>query len=226
MTGSKTLLPLLFLAALTFGGLAHAEPRGSKTPEGFFELYKRCYDAKSKSFSYAKLYDLSSKDSQVLWFMRASQEASAATRGPKFKVDEAKLAQLNALLREHGLDPEQKPLEGGPDMTQELAQKLFKDPELMVAHLRKLLAPAKDQGKLIKALFAFAQQKGKARPKPEPIEVKELKAYRGHASGKIVEVLEQGRETMKSTGPYCLVKEKGRWVYDLVAIMQHMFSQR
>jgi len=224
MTPFASALVLVALAALGLPRVACADDEpGSKTPAEFFELYRGCYDSAAKTFSYSKLYDISSRDSQVLFFLRASQVAGMATRGPGFKVDESKVAKLNALLSKHGLDPAQKPLEGGPDMTPELGQKLFRNPSLLVAHLEKLLAPVKDKGRLIKDLFAFGRT---AKPQPAPIEVKDLKAYKGHASGKLVEELQRGRETMTTTSPYCLVREKGRWVYDLVAIQRQMFSKR
>ena len=49
---------VLVTLALGLPQLARAgdEP-SAKTPAEFFELYKGCYDSKSKSFSWAKLYD-------------------------------------------------------------------------------------------------------------------------------------------------------------------------
>lgn len=222
---TRLVLPLLFVLTLASGASAGDPPPQAKTPEAFFELYQDCYDAKRSLFSYAELYDLSTPDSQILLFMRAGQEASFATRGADRKVDPKRAEQLEALLRKHGLDPAQKPLEGGPGMTDERARELFMHPKKLVAHLAGILKPVKDRGALIKGLLRFAYAQREEHSDLRPVEVKDLIVKGDKAAGRVLSKLTRGKESMSQDSPYFLAKVDGSWRYDLVAVFEDMVSK-
>lgn len=199
--------------------------QATKTPAELVKRYKGCFDTTAERLSYLKVYDLCSKDSQILLFMRAGQEASAATRGAKFKVDPAKKKALEAILLKHKLKPADKPLEGGPNMTQKRAMALFMAPKKMVAHLKTILKPVKDVRALLADLFAFAQKQGRKRsPQLRPIEVKQLKVWKGRATGRLISERKTKTERMKQEEPFCAIREGGQWRYDLVAMQEQMVS--
>ena len=195
---------------------ALAQPR-PQSPQELIDAYQRCYDPATKRFSKRQMVALCSEDSVFLLFPRCSGEAGYAAK----KAGAAAQAELDAILRRHGLDPATKPLE--PELSDADQMALFTEPKRAVTLCKRLLRDVRDPRAFIGDLFEFIATHLE-RVDAAPVSVEELVVDGERARGVLHEltVSDGGRSRMESQVPFHMLREGGRWTYDLLAFSEEL----